>query len=240
VNAHGRNLSTTAALLVSGLLLTLAAAPAQAQMEEDLIPRDRSFVSPEHLALELRLGPYEPQMGGEAFDTFFDDDSGPLMALELDVIAFRLPDIVYLLGGGGIGWMQFDGKAVDSAGEETSEDTELEIVPLNLLAVARVDVLARKLGIPFLLTGKIGYQWASWSTKTGSSPEKSGWSVGLLWALQVALDLDFFEPSAARTMDEEWGVNHSFLFFELFGFEPSGDSLEIGDTTWSMGLGFMI
>ena len=41
-------------------------------------------------------------------------------------------------------------------------------------------------------------------------------------------------------MDEEWGINHSFLFFELFGFEPSGKSLAVGDDlTWTAGLGFM-
>jgi hypothetical protein len=28
------------------------------------------------------------------------------------------------------------------------------------------------------------------------------------------------------------------LFFELFGFEPSDESLAIGDTAWTVGLAF--
>jgi hypothetical protein len=110
--------------------------------------------------------------------------------------------------------------------------------PLNLLATVRFDALARKLSVPFIITGKLGYQWARWSTESGGAEDADGWSVGLLWAAQLALDLDAFEPSAARNMDEEWGINHSFLFFELNRFSPSEQSLPIGGTAWCAGLGF--
>jgi hypothetical protein len=204
------------------------------------LPPDRSWVTPERMTLEFRIGPYSPTMSGnDAFKTFFSDDSGPLLALELDVIGYRLPDILYLSGGAGIGTAGYDGKTLNSAGVETSEDTSLDILPLNLLAVARIDVLARKLSIPFIFTGKLGYQWAHWTTESGGADKHSGWSVGLLWAGQIALDLDTFDKRAARSMDEEWGINHSFVFFELFGFEPSGKSLEIGDRSWCAGLGFV-
>ena len=69
----------------------LAPASASAQLEEDLMPETRKFASPERFALEFRIGPYNPNMGGnDAFDTFFADDSGPLLALELDIIAYRI------------------------------------------------------------------------------------------------------------------------------------------------------
>jgi hypothetical protein len=233
----------TRALLLSALCAAVAssASRASAQMDDDLIPEAREFASPEGFGVEFRIGPYQPDMeGNDAADTFFADDSGPLLALELDVIAYRIPDVLYLLGAGGIGWMNFDGKTVDDGGQPTSEETSIEIVPLNLLGVVRVDVLPRKLSVPIILTGKLGYQWASWSTQSGGVDEEDGWSVGLLWAVQLGLDLDTFEKAAARNMDEEWGLNHSFLFFELFGFIPSEESLEIGDDmAWTAGLGFM-
>jgi hypothetical protein len=227
-----------AVLCAASLLLPRAAA---AQLDEDLVPPAHEFESPENFALEFRIGPYNPNMGdNDAFETFFADDSGPLLAMELDYIVYRFKDVLYLLGGGGIGWMNFDGKTLNLAGEQSSEDTSIKIIPLNLVAVARLDALPRKLGVPLLLTGKIGYQWARWSTMSGDVDQESGWSVGLLWGVQFGLDLDTFDPPAARNMDEEWGINHSFLFFELFGFEPSGKSLEIGDDlTWTAGLGFM-
>ncbi|MEY4577076.1 MAG: hypothetical protein RL701_1779, partial [Pseudomonadota bacterium] len=56
---------------------------------------------------------------------------------------------------------------------------------------------------------------------------------------QLALDLDTFEPGGARALDEEWGINHSYVFFEVQHFFPSAKSLEIGGTSWLLGLGFV-
>lgn len=214
---------------------------ARAQFDEDTIPEATKLSSDELFGIEFRIGPYKPEMGdNDAFRTFFGGDAGPLLALELDVIAYRIPDVLYACVGGGIGWMNFDGETRDEAGQRTDEETSLEIVPLNLLAVVRIDALPRMLSVPLILTGKLGYQWSSWTTESGGREDESGFSIGLLWAVQLGLDLDTFEPAAARNMDEEWGINHSFLFFELFGFEPSGDSLPIGnDLAWTAGLGFM-
>ena len=225
--------------LVAAALLALCSLPgvAAAHLEDDKIPPNRDWVSPEHYTLEGRGGPYLPHMG--AFDTFYESDSGPLLAVELDVIAWRFDDLLYLSGGGGIGTASFDGHTLDMLGERTSEETSFSLIPLQLLAVVRVDALARKLSVPFILTGKLGYEWAHWDTESGGVDDADGWSVGLAWAAQIALDLDFFEPSAARQMDEEWGINHTFLFFELFGFEPTSNSLPVGGTAWALGLGFI-
>jgi len=225
--------------LLAAAAFALLALPgvASAQTDDDLLPASRSWISPENFALELRVGPYHPDVA--QFDAFYGSDSGPLLALELDVIAWRLEDVLYVGGGGGIGTASFSGHTLDMLGARTSEETSFSMVPLQLLAVVRVDALARKLSVPFILTGKLGYQWASWSTDSGGSGDASGWSVGVAWAAQIALDLDFFEPSAARQMDEEWGINHSFLFFELYGFEHSSQSLPLDNREWAAGLGFM-
>jgi hypothetical protein len=226
------------ALIASAALALLnLTSPVSAQLDDDLVPPNRDWISPERFALEARVGPYHPDFA--AFDAFYDDDDGPLLAVELDVIAWRFEDIAYLAGGGSIGTVSFDGSTLDMLGEATSEETSFSIVPLQLMAVVRVDALARKLSVPFILTGKLGYQWAAWDTDSGGVDDADGWSVGLAWAAQIALDLDFFEPSAARQMDEEWGINHSFLFFEYFGFEPTSSSLPLGGEAWCAGLGFM-
>ena len=103
----------------------------------------------------------------------------------------------------------------------------------------RVDALARKLGIPFVFTGKIGYRWAFWSSEVGGADDESGVSPGLTWAAQIALDLDFFDRRAARLMDEEWGINHSFIFFEVYGSDTADDATPVDDTIWAAGLGFV-
>jgi opacity protein-like surface antigen len=228
--------------LVLSLTLALAAlapALAQAQLDDDLLPASRDFESPEGFGIEFRIGPYQPDMDSNpAFQTFFDEDPGLMLAVEFDVWAYQMKDVFYLGGGGTLGWADYQGHTIDEAGDTTSEETNLTLVPLNLMLVARLDVLARKLHVPFLFAGKLGYQWMHWDTDAGGANQRAGWSLGLVYGFQVGLDLDWFEPSKARTMDEEWGINHSFLLFELYGFDPGSDSLPVGDFTWTAGLGF--
>jgi hypothetical protein len=227
-----------ASLVAACIALSFGASQAAAQHDETLEEPPRNFGSTERLTLELRIGPYQPDL--DSFDSFFSDDDGLMLGLELDVIAFRLEDILYLSGGGIVGWADYEGVAVDDEGVRTSEATELELIPLSLLGVLRIDALPRMLGVPIIITGKLGYTWMHWSTDTGGADAASGWSLGYQWAGQVALDLDSFDLAAARVMDEEWGINHSFVFLEIFGFEPMGDSLDLGGTSWTAGLGFVM
>ena len=241
-----------ARVLALAALLLLAPALARAQMDDDLKPADRSFVSPERYAFEFRIGPYDPDPGGDgAFERLYDD-LGPLVAVELDVIALRIDDVLYLAGGGLIGTGGFDGKALDCGDldaaacgaaanfdSRATEETSFQIIPLALMGVVRLDVLTRKVGIPFIFAGKLGYQWMHWDSETGSNSDGSGWSLGLIWGAQVALDLNFFEPRAGRNMDEEWGINQSTIFFELYGFDTTSDSLDLGGLNWAAGLGFI-
>ncbi len=229
------------ALLACVALACLWSTSALAQSDDDLVPATRNFNSPERLILELRVGPYQPDMGGNAaFDRLFAEDDGLLLALELDVIAFRLDDILYASAAAQLGWAKYKGYALDVDGAPTREESSLEIVPLSALAVLRLDAFARQLGIPFIVTGKVGYTWMSWSTETGGADNAAGWSLGLAYAAQLALDLDSLDQGAARIMDEEWGINHSFLFLEVHGFAPNDDSLPLGAMTWAMGLGFVM
>ncbi|MDD9942085.1 MAG: MXAN_2562 family outer membrane beta-barrel protein [Myxococcales bacterium] len=224
--------------LVAGLVLPFGAA---AQLNEDLLPPEKNFVSPEQLLVELRVGPYVPDEPTGAFDEILGEDVGPLLELELDVIAYRLKDILYVTGGGALGWASFSEAALSATDRsQTSEDTDLDLIPLSLLVGVRVDALPRLFEIPLIVTGKLGYSWVHWSASTGGFEDASGVAHGFRWGLQGALDLDTFEPRAARAMDEEWGINHSYAFFELTGFSPSGDSFEVGGVNWVAGLGFVL
>lgn len=239
--------SGLSALALGPALVLLCSSAAQAQIE-DTIPTENSFESSEHFAFELRIGPYIPDFQNaalnDAFDTFYPGDDGLMWELELDVVAFSVPDVVDLGIGGLVGRANYSGKTLELAAlqagnaVQTDEKSTFRIIPMALMATARIDALPRLLNVPFIFTGKLGYEWAHYSAEAGTSNEKTGIAHGLRWAAQVALDLDTFEPSQARMMDEEWGINHSFVFFEYYGFMPSS-GLEIGAKTWCAGLGFM-
>lgn len=226
--------------LVTLACLSLTSAAA-AQMQEDLIPPARDFVSPENLILELRVGPYSPDDPTGAFDRILGGDEGPYFELEMDMVAYRLENVLYATAGGAIGYGSFSEAAlVASTQARASEESSLDMIPLSLLATVRIDAMARLLGVPLIVTGKVGYTWNHWTASTGGVEDESGVSVGLRWGAQLALDLDFFEPRAARAMDEEWGINHSYAFFELFQYHPTDSSLELGGLQWIAGLGFVL
>jgi hypothetical protein len=213
---------------------------ARAQEADDLVTRNTTYDSPERFALELKIGPYVPDVDDEAFEDIYHDDSGLMLGLELEVIAFRLKDILYLNGGAGIGYADYTGPAREvGTDEETGEEADFDIVPLSLKGVLRIDALARLLDIPFIFTGKLGYAWFIWDDEKGNQDIADGISHGLVWAGQLALDLDFFDRAAARMLDDEWGINHSFLFFEVYGVDTR-EGLELDETTWSAGLGFIM
>ena len=233
------NLVRVCAALLPLLAASLWCERASAQSDASTIPAARDFMSPERFIIELRGGPFQPDFDGPAFDRFFEGDIGPFLGVQLSYIAWRLPNIAYLTVGGGFGWTNFSGRAVASVGgEEVSEETSLTLLPISAIASVRIDALARLLKIPFIFVGKAGFQWTNWDTDTGAQDDAAGWSLGPTFAGQLALDLDLIDSAAARSMDEEWGINHSCVFFEIYHFAPTEKSLPVGGTGWVLGLGF--
>jgi hypothetical protein len=220
-------------IAIAGALLSfLAASGASAQDFDETIHGDEIVIeSPERFSLELRVGVYQPDTA--AFDMIFDD-LGPMLGVELDVIVFRLEDIGWLGVGGSFGWGSYSGFTLATDGTPTNEETVLTLMPFPVLAVLRIDVLARLLDIPFAFQGKIGPDFVLWINDGRTST--SNVAIGLRWAAQVALELDWFDRRAARGLDDEWGINHSYFFFEIYG-STAGGSMEVATPfAWTLGL----
>lgn len=218
--------------LVGWTVASTAAARAPDTFEEEY-QKPAIIDSPMWWAFELKVGPYRPGDSGE-FRRTFGSDQGWLLSLELDVTVFPIPYVGQINVGAGWGWANFDARAFTVDGSRSGESTELTIYPLSALAVLRVDALARHTFLPFTFAGKLGYDFVIWSTSTGANqPEADGLNKGLRWAAQAALELDFLERSAARRLDEEWEINHTFLLFEFYESMTKGT----GDRTFSFGFG---
>jgi len=210
---------------------------AQTELDPHLKPAARKFESPERFMLELHVGPYKV-FRGEPWNVF-SGDLGPSLSANVDGILYRLPRILYVTAGGSFGWTRFAANAVGNSGDQVDEETTLTLLPIIASAQVRVDALARLLGIPLILAGRVGWGWSHWDTNTGLINDAEGWSLGPYFAGQLALDLDFFEPGGARALDEEWGINHTYLFAELSHFATTSKSLPVGGTNWTAGLGFV-
>jgi hypothetical protein len=199
---------------------------------EEMYAKPTIIESSQWYALEFKIGPYVPADDNDAFKDVFKDDRGWMLGVEFDVTLLPIPYVGELNVGAGFGWSNYDAGALTDDGR-AGEKTEFTIYPLSALAVLRIDTLARHAGIPVLFAGKLGYDFVRWKATTGDKTDGSGLNKGLRWGAQAALELDFFEMDSARTLDEEFGINHTFLLFEFY----ESMTKATGDRTFSFGLG---
>ena len=139
----------------------------------------------------------------------------------------------------------------------SGDTTALNVVPLSIMAVYRFDYLAQRWKIPFVPYVKIGLAYYVWwiengggflsiaqYTPPGSSSSQGGWGGTLGWVVNPggAFLLDVLDPSAAKTVDAELGINHTYLFCEFHYADITGfggaNKLNLSDTTLNAGLAF--
>lgn len=211
-------------------------------------------------ALELRFGPYWPQIddefGGDngPYERTFDNDAQFYFGVELDWLPLRIPYVGKI--GPGVGWgiTPASGYARDPvSGNATSVENTLTIMPMHLSAVLRVDELLRETDVPLAPYGKLGIGMATWSTSTSAgtseaacdpsdatkSCEGEGITLGVHMALGLALTLDWLEPQRTKNLNE-LGIGHLYLFGEWMNAALNGlgsrPQLHVGTSTFVGGM----
>jgi len=202
---------TTQALLaaLAGAACLVSAAPASAQMmhvpDSDWRQPDRhdaiirSAATPNFM-LELRLGPYLPNIDGSVpggatpFQNIFglNCNASPsptigavsprvLVGAEIDYLPLRIPYIGAV--GPGVGWSftsfsnnaqlaNLTGPAYPNSQQCSAETTTLTIMPMHGSFVLRADELMRRTGVPIVPYGKVGAGVAWWRASTDTGTEK--------------------------------------------------------------------
>jgi hypothetical protein len=239
--------------LLSGALLvaTVTGAQAQAQMVQDEFGQYRS---PQHFALELRFGPYRPNVDSEfggartPHQDFFGSKRRLMSQIEFDYQFLR--HVGSAAVGVGVGYFTQSGKNRTPDGVLSEDWTTLRLIPISASLVYRFDLLFERLKIPLVPYGKVGFDYVIWTMTNGNGdvPDDpvGGRGEGGTWgwhaAVGLSLVLDFMDPISAHQFDVEMGVNHTHLFAELGHWDVSGlgmaNKLRVGDTTWVGGLLF--
>lgn len=230
--------------------------PAVASAEEARDPEERAkkYASPQWFALELRLGTYspdidsEPSLGGKTpFATTFGDSLRFLPSLELDFQPLHIPHFGSVGIGYGIGYTAFSAPArlANSPGY-AGQDTSLEIVPMYLVGVVRVDVFANEFKFPLVPYAKAGLGLGLWRAygPNGTTYDKGvagrGFTFGEHLAVGAAIQLDFIERDHARALDNDVGINHTYVFGELYWANLHGlgqsNVMRVGAKAWTLGL----
>ena len=250
-----------AALALLGVVGSLAlAGSAQAQL---VIENRESFRTPQRFALELRFGPYSPEVDSE-FDgktphrDFFGKKRRLMTQVELEYQFFRKFGSAAV--GVSVGYFRENanapeepvGGAMIDLDKRSGDNSRFSLYPIALLGVYRADQLFRRFGVPVVPYAKLGLNYTIWSiydandkvvSPTGALAGRGrGGTRGWQAAVGVSLVMDFLDPGAARSLDSETGINHTHLFFELAKFNGSGlgqkNRLHVGDATWMAGLLF--
>lgn len=244
---------TTAPLLLS-LLGLLVAGPAAAQV----VTAEKEYQSPRYFYAEIKFGPYAPNIDEEfsgsdsAFHHIFGDGTDLMIHGELDWEIWKGFGAICL--GGEIGYYNNTTDAfTDSGGSgspststtRAASETGITLIPLSLLAVYRFDWLAERLRVPLVPFVKFGVNYTIWwididgNTASYQGDDAEGGTFGWQFNGGLAVQLDFLEPSAAKNLDVELGINHTYIFFEFTHVGSVGETkLNVGDTTWSGGIAF--
>jgi hypothetical protein len=252
--------SAAAFVALAGLCVAGSAAA------QDLTPvhQHKKFESPQHFAVEIRFAPYWPDIDSDpafagiaAKDRPYASTFGNrpwarlLFGFEVDWQIFRIPHVASVGIGGFAGYTGMSAPALKADGTASSASTNLEIFPFYTVGVVRFDGPMRDFSIPVVPYVKLGVGWGYWhtgvdgvgnstgTTTTGVSASGEGLSWGPQLAVGAMLQLDVFDPRAARGLDESLGINHTYLYVEgmYSGMGiPSSRQLRIGTTTWVLGL----
>ncbi len=143
----------------------------------------------------------------------------------------------------------------------SGDQNVFNMVPVELLAVYRFDVLDKRYRIPLIPYIKVGfgyYFW--WFGHSGSfvsqvnsvdgqgnkvAVNASGGTPGFVLHPGVAIDLSALDPAAARAIDQEIGLNRVSIFIEMHGVWMQGCcggqnsmKLNLSDLTFTAGMGF--
>jgi hypothetical protein len=236
---------------------TVGVAQAQGVDEFGTYGMGDSQESPQNFALELRFGPYTPRVddgvpNGTPYKDVFGTSNRYLLGAELDWQILRIPKLGTLGPGFGIGITWASGDGFSQSGDRVSQESVLTLLPMYTVAVFRVDVLARDLGIPLVPYAKGGLGFVPWWSSDGGSTAYDDnkeivardWSYGYQFALGGMLQLDPLDPGTARNMDADTGVNSAYVFGEFYysdidGF-GDGNEMQVGTTTWIVGIALEI
>jgi len=250
-------MKTRFTLTVTAALLALSAGASAQGVDEfgpygDLENRYRAPIT-QRFAFEVRVGPYTPrvdeQVSGAPYETTFGDSQRWFGGVEADWQLLRLEKVLSL--GPGLAWAYTNssGKGMLTSGEgRSAQESTLNIMPLLLGAVLRVDALADNTPVPLVPYAKAGLAGAIWWSRDGgeiaqdeaSGTDGSDFSYGYFGAAGLMLRLDFLDQDDANTARAATGIDHSYLFAEysmsrLDGFGSDG-SMDVGTDTFVFGV----
>jgi hypothetical protein len=216
------------------LAATLVAPPEMAPADREsplIVPGEehqRRADGPRFGSFELRLSGYRPnidaEFGGSAgpFQTAFGSGRGLMFRAHVGrAIWHKIGTLEVGFGGG---YFEKYGHGITSSTHTTSADTTaFKVIPLSLSLTYRFDWVADRVGFPLVPYGRASFERYQWWVNDGagdtakdlSGHSGSGATNGYSFTGGLAFLLDFLDPSLARQMENDTGIQHTYLFVDV-------------------------
>lgn len=226
-----------------------------------MMPNSSWAESPRNFGMEIRAGMYQPQI-----DQAFSGTTGPYQQvfgtpmqfigeLHFEWLVFKGFGSIGLGGGAGFTWAQAaalnsDGSSSSSGSDgTTTNQTGLWMIPLRFDVNYRFDYFAQRNNFPLVPYIRGGLDYIIWfvtdangdiAKDAQSGNQALGGRFGFHFGVGFQFLLDILEPRAAKTFDNELGVNHTYLFVE-WNWTWAGilsPGLNLSDSSFRAGLMF--
>jgi hypothetical protein len=242
---------------LSAAAVMLAAAPAVAE------------VFPQW-GFELRIGSFQPAVGDQTipntshseqdyYRLFYGDDRPLMFSVEFDRYLFYPAGQLGLFLQVGLWKESGRSRVCTSAGETVSctpetifdseagnDTTRLQIFPITVGVVYRLDWFQRHLGVPLVPYGKVGLASFYWRATGGGTLSTfsgggggDGWTLGIAAAGGLALNLGVLSPSGTG---EHVLFTDAYLFGEIDYVVADGfgdnTKFDMSDTRFHVGFAF--
>lgn len=183
--------------------------------------------SPRWGTFQLSFSGYRPRVDAEfggAATPFQSTLGGGRNVMFRADIAYTLFDRFGSVDVGiGGGYWEKNGHALQSdLVTPSSDETALKIIPSRVFVTYRFDLLAERWSIPLAPYARVSFDRYWWWTTNGSGGTSTvgghggrGATNGYSFSAGMALLLDVIDPTLAREMDRDIGINHTYLFVDF-------------------------
>lgn len=201
-------------------------------------------------SFEVGGGPYIPnvddEFGGGAgpYRRIFGGAPSPMFRLHLSKTILQSPSLGALDVGFRTGFWSKSGHALNSeTGAPTGDRARFTIVPTSVTLTYRADSIYEQLRVPLIPYGRVAFERYNWWTSKQDEWSARGATNGWSATAGLGLVIDWMDPDAARDLENEVGIAHTILYFDVtkskvddFGSDESWDLSEKNKLFWSAGL----
>lgn len=159
------------------------------------------------------------------FEAFYDTETAVTFLLEYDWPVFKNMQSLSLNFSGGMAYARGNGAFVDtSIGLEAREKYTLLFLPMGVGLTYKFKFISNQLLLPYI-NGSLNYNFLM-EFREGFEAFKYLGIFGAHFSGGVSINLGWFERLASLQLDQEFGINNSYLTIEarqVIGFEDDND-----------------